>query len=192
MKRGNVIATKYAEALIKIAKPQNRLDAQAEELNLIVNLLLSNEKLMKIFQHPGLSLKNKELLLKEVVSKYSLSPETLNFLSLLLKKGRLKLLDTISLKYQQIVDTLQNRCQVDIVSAVPLKKYEEEKLISKLSNILQAKIKLKININPKILGGLILQIGDKIIDGSIRGQLFMLRRELKGGINYARNKSSRD
>lgn len=179
MKKANVVATKYAEALIKIAKPQNRLEAQAEELNLMVNQLLANEDLMKILQHPSLSLKNKESLLKDVVCLHSLSDDTLNLLLLLLKKGRLKLLDSISVKYQQFVDTLQNRCQVNIISAVPLKKYEEEKLISKLANILQAEIKLKINIEPNILGGLVLHLRDKIVDGSIRRRLFNLRKELK-------------
>lgn len=179
MKKIDVVASKYAEALIKIAKPQNRLEAQAEELNLMINQLLSNEELMKILQHPSLSLKNKELLLKDVVRLYSLSDDTLNFLLLLLKKGRLKLLDSICLKYQQFVDALQNRCQVEIISAVPLKKSEQEKLISKLSNILQAEIKLKINIDPTILGGLVLHLGDKIIDGSIRRQLFILQKELR-------------
>ncbi|MEW6097230.1 MAG: ATP synthase F1 subunit delta [bacterium] len=178
MKKIDVVATKYAEALIKIAKPQNKLDAQAEELELVVKQLLSNEDIMKILRHPALSLKDKEALLNEILSPYPLSANTLNLLSLLLKKNRLNLLEGISLKYQQLIDTLQNRYQVDIVSAVPLKKDEEEKIITKLSNILQAKIKLKININPKILGGLVLHIGDKIIDGSIIRRLFMLRREL--------------
>ncbi len=181
MKKFDVVATKYAEALIKIAKPQDRLDAQAEELNLITKVILSNENLIKIIRHPGIKLKDKELLLRNVLKHYSLSEDTLNLLSLLLKKDRFNLLAGISSKYQQLVDTLENRCQVDIVSAVPLRKHEEEKLRIKLSNILQAKlIILKVNINPKILGGLVLHIGDKIIDGSIVRRLFMLRKELVG------------
>lgn len=180
MKKIDVVAGKYAEALIKIAKSQDRLDVQAEELNLITKVILSNENLIKIIRHPGIKLEDKELLLRNVFKHYSLSVDTLNLLSLLLKKDKFNLLEGISSKYQQIVDTLENRCQVDIVSAVPLRKHEEEKLITKLSNILQAKIILKVNINPKILGGLVLHIGDKIIDGSIVRRLFMLRKELVG------------
>lgn len=180
MKKANVVSTKYAEALIKIAKPQNRLDAQAEELNQIVNLLLSNEDLMKILRHPGLNLKDKEALLKKVISAYSFSSDTINFLFLLLKKDRVNLLEGIFFRYKQKVDVLQNRCPVDVISAVPLKRNEEEKLITKLSKILQTQIKLNISINPKILGGLILHIGDKIIDGSIKRRLFIMRKELGG------------
>lgn len=183
MKKFDVVTTKYAEALIKIAKPQDRLDAQAEELNLITKIILSNENLIKIIRHPGIKLKDKELLLRNVLKHYSLSVDTLNLLSLLLKKDRFNLLEGISSKYQQMVDILQNRCQVDIISAVPLRKHEEEKLITKLSNILKVKIILKVNINPKILGGLVLHIGDKIIDGSIHRQLLMLRKELVGKRN---------
>jgi F-type H+-transporting ATPase subunit delta len=184
MKKADVVATKYAEALIKIAMPQNRLDAQAEELKVVVNLLSSNEKLLKILKHPSLNLKDKEKLINQALKSYNLSDNTLNFLSLLLKKNRLSLLEGILLKYRQLIDKLQNRYQVDIVSVIPLKKHQEEKLSTKLSNILNAKIKLNININPKILGGLVLHIGDKIIDGSIIRRLFMLRKELigKGGI----------
>lgn len=180
MKKFDVVATKYAEALIKIAKPQDRLDTQAEELNLITKIIRANENLIKIIRHPGIKLKDKELLLRNVLKHYSLSVDTLNLLSLLLKKDRFNLLADISSKYQQIVDTLENRCRVDIISAVPIRKHEEEKLITKLSNILQAKIILNVNINPKILGGLVLHIGDKIIDGSIQRRLFMLRKELVG------------
>jgi len=178
MKKIDVVATKYAEALIKIAKPKNKLDAQAEELNLVAKILLSNEDVIKILRHPALSLKDKESLLKEVFRQYSLSADTLNLLFILLKKDRLNLIEGISLKYEQLIDTLQNRYRVEIVSAVPLKREEEEKIITKLSTILHAKIKLKVNINPKILGGLVLHIGDKIIDGSIMRRLFMLRKEL--------------
>ncbi|MFH1563803.1 MAG: ATP synthase F1 subunit delta [Nitrospirota bacterium] len=181
MKKVNVVATKYAEALIKIAKPQNRLDEQAKELDLLVNLILSNKNLMKVIQHPALSLKNKEALLKEIVGSYSLSEITLNLLLLLIKKGRLALLDGIFSRYTKLIDILQNRCQVDVVSSIPLKKAQEERLIAKLSDILQAKIKLNVKINPRILGGLVLHIGDKIIDGSIVRRLFMLRRELIQG-----------
>lgn len=179
MKRTDISTNKYVEALIKIAKPQNKLDEQAEELKLVVETILSNEKLTKILRHPGLNLKDKEALLKEVLGAYSLSETTLNLLLLLLKKGRLTLLEGIFLRYVKLIDTLQNRCQVDVVSSIPLKKAQEERLIAKLSDILQAKIKIKVNINPKILGGLSLHIGDKIIDGSITKRLFMLRKELR-------------
>ncbi|MEW6607843.1 MAG: ATP synthase F1 subunit delta [bacterium] len=178
MKKPNIVATKYAEALIKIAKQKDALKTQAEQLELMVKVLFSNENLMKILAHPALTLKNKESLLKELFSQYSLSSDSLNLLLLLLKKNRLQLLEDISSKYQQFIDRLQNIYQVEIISAVPLKKAQEERLIAKLSNLLQAKIKLKISINPEILGGLVLQIGDKIIDGSIVRRLFMLRREL--------------
>lgn len=184
MKKADVVATKYAQALIKIAMPQNRLDNQAEELNVVVNLLSSNEKLVKILKHPNLNIKDKEKLINQALKPYNLSDTTLNFLSLLLKKNRLILLEGILLKYQQLIDTLQNRRWVDVVCARPLKKQQEEKLITKLSNILQAKIKLKVNINPRILGGLVLHIGDKIIDGSIVRRLFMLRQELIGKRGY--------
>lgn len=178
MKKVDVAAIKYAEALIKIAKPKDRLDAQAEELNIVNKIVLSNEDIMKIFQHPSIKIEDKELLLKDVVSGYSLSIDTINLLLLLLKKNKLNLFKDICVKYQQLVDILQNRYQIDVVSAVPLKKEEEEKIITKLSNILQAKIRLNVKIDPKILGGLILRIGDKIIDGSIRRQLFRLREKL--------------
>ncbi len=179
MKKINVVATKYADALIKIAGPQNRLDEQAEELKMVESVL-SNERLTKILRHPVLELKEKEALLKEAIGSYSLSETTLNLLLLLLKKDRLALLDGITSKYTKLIDTLQNRCQVDVISSIPLKSVQEERLRAKLSDILQAKIKLNIKINSKILGGLILHIGDKIIDGSIIRRLFMLRRELIG------------
>ena len=193
MKKVNVVAGKYADALIKIAEPQNRLDVQAEELKVVVETILSNEKLMKIFRHPSPALKDKEALLKESIGSYALSETTLNLLLLLLKKDKLALLDGITSKYTKLIDTLQNRCQVDVISSIPLKPAQEERLRVKLSDILQvqgsiplqgnipSKIKLNVKINPKILGGLILHIGDKIIDGSIVKRLFMLRRELIGG-----------
>ncbi|MDI6735151.1 MAG: ATP synthase F1 subunit delta [bacterium] len=178
MKKINVVATKYAEALIKIAKPQNRLDNLAEELKVVVETVLSNERLTKILRHPSPDHKDKEALLKEAISNYPLSETTLNLLLLLLKKDRLTLLEGIFLRYTKLVDTLQNRCQVDVISSIPLEFAQEERLRAKLADILQAKIKLNVKINPKILGGLVLHIGDKIIDGSIIKRLFMLRKEL--------------
>lgn len=172
MKSDNIVANRYAKALIL------KQDTQIEEFDVIVEVFNSNPDLMKILLHPNLSLEKKNALLEEIFSLQDISSPTINFISFLLKENRITLLPEIVSRYTHLLNEQKNIVKVNVESAFALSDEIKRRLIAKIEKLIGADIRLVVNINPCILGGLILRIRDKVIDGSLIKQLLELKTEM--------------
>lgn len=171
-------AGRYAEALIDIASEHDNLDVQGEELARVNRILAADGESLRVFQHPKLDLKVKEALLLKILEPYHFSLITTNFSRLLLAKKRLNLISDIKLKYDEFADKRQGRTRAWLTVAVPLPKEMKNRLVNKLKRVINLDIRMETKVDPRIIGGCIIRIGDTIIDGSVKKRLEMLRREL--------------
>lgn len=170
-------AKRYADAILEVAKSKSEMDRTYEDLKTVSSVYDSSEDLRNFLVHPVIPIKEKKDTIKTIFEG-KVTDDVLHFLYILLDKNKLSLLDTILYCYEDAMDEAKNILKVDVVSAVDVDSDQKEALRMKLQNKLQKEIKLHFEINPEIIAGLILKIGDKTIDGSMSNKLDNLQRQL--------------
>lgn len=177
------IAQRYAQTLFRLSQDQGRLAEVGEELMLIHRLYQETPRLKDILEHPLISLEKKFSLLRSVL-KDKVSALSQRFLELIVRKGRLKYLAEILPAYQALVDRAKGIVRVKVRSFQPVTRAEEEQLKKRLSWLGAREIVLETTLDRSLLGGMMLQIGDTVLDGSVRRQLADLREYLLASVEH--------
>ena len=166
------IAQRYAQALCGL---ENR-DVVLDELKQIRTTFVENVDLKGFLLNPIITTLDK----KDVINKVfvDFSANTKNFLYLLVEKNRFSYFETIFDTFVSLVDEKNNVKSVEIVSAVELYEDEKNRLIDKLQRKLSCAVRPTYVINEEILAGLIIKIGDKVIDNSLKTRFAGLKRQL--------------
>jgi len=173
-----IAAMRHAQAVYRIAEEENKLDKWRQDLAAIVSLI--EDAYIKAFlQNPKVSLKDKRRILADGLG--GMNPLVLNLVYLLISKGRLELLPDISDEYRLLIDRKKGIEQAEVITAVPLSEQEEKNLAQHLSILTDKKVVLKTRVEPEIISGMIIRVGDKMIDGSTRSKLAVLKKELSEG-----------
>jgi len=131
---------------------------------------------MDLIDHPKVQFKLKAELVKERLN--TSNHLVLNLCDLLILKGKLKNADQIADEYDSILDEQSGIKHAVVTTAVAVDDAEKQKIISQLEKITGKKVTVKLQVNPKILGGMVARIEDTLIDGSVRNRLDLLRRDL--------------
>ncbi|MGM0369263.1 MAG: F0F1 ATP synthase subunit delta [Bacillota bacterium] len=172
------IAKKYAVALFDLAKEEEDLDTILDEFSEVVTLVEENKELNQMLGHPGLDYHQKKDMLGQIFSE-KLSTTLFNFLQLLIDKKREVYLTEIYNSFKQLVDEEQNKLIVAVTAPIELSAKYQTKLKDKLQSILDKEIELEIEVDSDLIGGLVLKIGDKIIDGSVQNYLQEIELDLQ-------------
>ena len=171
------LASKYATAIFEIANDEKNLDGYDKDLGKVRADVFDIPEAVKFFQNPLVPNQAKKDLLTRAVGK-EVSATVMNFLMLLVDKKRIGVFNEI----YDIFTNLKNKAQgvliADVTSAFPLTKKQQDALTKKLTTLTGRKIKIRTHKDSAILGGLILKIGDKRIDGSAAGRLRALKNSL--------------
>ena len=173
-----VYARNLAKALFEDALKQNELIKWLSELRLISDLM-KDTSVFSALQKPGLSFDEKSKLLKDRAGE--LNPQVLNVVGMLTDKNKLNELDNISIEYQRLIDAyhgVEGAEVAEVTTAIPLDDEDKLKLGKRLSEMLGKPVTLKVIVAPELLGGLVIRVGDKLIDGSVRHRLQTLSKEL--------------
>ncbi|RKD31532.1 F0F1 ATP synthase subunit delta [Thermohalobacter berrensis] len=173
-----LVSKRYAEALFEVALEMDKLDNFKEEISDISNVFESEEKLKIVFEHPKLSKKEKKDIVDSIF-KDRVSQEILNLLYIIIDKGRERYITEIKKEYIKLYNEEKNIVEAVAITAVPMAEEEKVKLQNRLSEKLNKNIVLKNKIDKKVIGGVLIKIGDKIIDSSIKGQLDNIAKKLK-------------
>lgn len=172
-----LVAKTYAKALFEVATESNQLDKFAEELKFVLETFQHHPMFYELYKTPQISNDEKKGIISEVFEK-TLSAEVMNFLKILLDKRRTGNFEEIAKEYQRLANDYNNIVEGVAVTAISLKKEDQDKIESKLSNITGKKIKLKNEVDPSIIGGILVRIGDKVIDGTVQSRLGELQEDL--------------
>ena len=171
------LATKYARAIFEIAQEENKLDEYDKDLNLVRADVFSIPEAVTFFKNPLVPHQaKKDLLIKAV--KGEVSETVMNFLMLLTDKSRIGIFNEIYEIFTGLKNEEQGIVIADVTTAFPLNKEQEKKLGLKLAEVTRKKIKIRKHEDKSILGGVIVRVGDKRIDGSAAGRLQALRSSL--------------
>ncbi len=171
------VARRYAEAFFKIAEEAGKVNEYQTELESILSTIESLEDLKAYLAHLLIPAKQK----KETVSRIfadSVSPVTINFISLIIDKRREQYLTAIVDEYCDMADEARNITKADLISAQAVSDEEVAVLAEKLSASTGKTVQIKQSVDASLIGGIKIRVGDRIIDASVAKKLSMLNEQL--------------
>lgn len=172
-----LVSERYAQALLELVSDNLSKEDILNELVDITDSIKSSEDLNKVMTSPIISENEK----KNIISKLfenNTNKIILNFLKLLIDKNRFTMLDSITKEYKNKINRLNNLLSINITSAINLTDDEKSMIKDKISKILNKNIELEWATNPEIIAGLVFEVGDNIIDNSLRHKLQDLSRNI--------------
>lgn len=172
------IAKNYAKALFEVASERGTIDTVEQELARIVEVINSDEDLRKVLMHPHIPLEAKKKLVLQLFDG-QLSEMTANFLNLIVDRHREDFLDAIFENFVMLANEARGIAEATVTTAKELSAEELEQLTQKFGKLLNKKLRIKTKVNPEILGGVVVRIGDRLYDGSISGKLARFQQRLK-------------
>lgn len=178
-----VIAKRYARALFALGQDQGE-GAQkqyGEELARFAEALEAAPLLDRVFRNPVIQIADKKKVASKVAERLKLSPMVTNFCLFLADKGRLANFLSIQAYYNKLMDEQEGILRGSLVTAVELSQDKQDKVRSGLEKQLNRNLVLDFETDQEILGGLLLRIGDKLYDASIKAQLEQVKAKIKRG-----------
>ena len=170
------IASVYARALFEVAHDQGKLDDVRDQLGEFADALDSNQEMQVFFFSPYFSTPEKVEGLDNVVT--GAEPIVQNFLKLLIEKNRMPAVFRVRRVFDELWQRENKLLPVEITSAIELDKKTVKQIGDRIGEETGQKIELSEHVDPDILGGLIVRVGNSIIDSSIRARLDSLRRQV--------------
>lgn len=171
------LVQKYAQAVYELAAEKNQIVEVEAQLSTVVQTITSHSQLATFLYHPRVPIQAKKNLLKSVFSE-ELTVYVLNFLLLIVDKRRESFLPHIIEQFAALVNEARNIAIAQVTTVMPLSDKEKNDLTQKLAVVTGKNIRLQIHTDPSIIGGVIVRIGDKLIDGSVKRQLDRLKINL--------------
>ena len=176
----SVAAQRYARALFEIAKAAGHDQWVEDELVAFSGAIKGSEELKSFLENPRFGVEEKRKLLEKAAPKNGdpISRTLVKFYALLLQKNRFSLIHEIAVSFKRISDEAQNEATVEIRTAVPIGPETERGMVSRLEKMAGMKITVKKEVDPSLVGGVLVRMRNKVLDGSIRNKIQSLKREL--------------
>ena len=170
------IARVYADALFEAAEAKGNLDDVHSELDQFTDELDQSNDMRVFFFSPYFSSAEKREAISQAIS--GASPELVNFLELLAEKHRMPAIFRIRQRFDDLWAKANKRLEVTLTSAVELDSKIVEQVGEQIERQTDRSIDLTSEVDPEILGGLVLRVGNKVLDASLRSKLEKLRKEV--------------
>lgn len=178
-KNGNIlISDRYAEALVELAKGgKMTFEKISSNLDLIREILSQSKDLNEFLTNPLISTNDKKEIIEKVFGK-EVDVLIVNFLKVLTDKERFSLFEEILESYNKLLDNINNISRIKVVSAVSMSNEAQKRLKIKLEEKLRKNVVLDMSVDSDIIAGLVIKIGDNIIDMSLKHKLEDLSKSI--------------
>jgi F-type H+-transporting ATPase subunit delta len=178
---GSKISKRYAKALLSLGQEDGNYGEYGDNLKDFAAFCGENPEFSKVISNPVFSVDDRKKVLDAILEKSTYADYVKNFLRLLLDKNRIGGIEDVSAYYTRLTDEISNIIRAEIVTARPLKDEVMDKLDVVLSKITSKTVKATVEEDESLIGGLVVKIGDLVLDGSVRAQLEGLKESLKRG-----------
>lgn len=168
----------YAEALLSAAGRQNKAEEIHDQLQSLVQDIFPAQPKFETLLASGAIRRDAKRKVIESVLGGQADPLFVNFLLVLNENDRLNAIRAIAAAYHDLYDAQRRRIRVRVRSATPLSAEQEQRLKKELHDAFNLEPILQVRIDPELLGGMIVQVGDLLFDGSVRTQLDRMRNQL--------------
>lgn len=176
-----LLAKRYAKAIFNLGKENGQLKLYLDKLYEIRNFLKANSEIYKALISPIFPFAEKKEVMTMVADALECDDILKSFLDLLVERSRVGLIELICNAYQEYYDEELNVIRAKVKTAVPLSEELQEKLRQTLIKLAGRNVEIDIEEDPSIIGGLVVKMGDKVWDGSIKTQLENIRQNLIRG-----------
>jgi F-type H+-transporting ATPase subunit delta len=179
MARRETAARRYAEAAFEVALRDDTVEAWRRELDGAA-AIVADERVARLLGNPAVALETRldeaEKTIGQVVSR-----PVLNLIGLMLRRGRIEELPRVAAEFRRLDNARQGITLATAISAAPLTQDEVRAVTSRMEQLTGGRVELDLQVDPDLLGGLVVRVGDRLIDGSVRGRLERLRNQLVSG-----------
>ena len=169
-------ARRYAQAAFEIAVERGDTERWLDDLTQLADSA-ANADLRRTLAAPRIPFARKDAIIRESLGQ-TVAPLALNLMLLLTSRNLVHLLPSIADRFQELLDAHNGVSRAEAVSAVPLDDGQREKVERALADMYGGEVRLTSRVDPEILGGMVIRIGDRVLDGSARTRLQNMRREL--------------
>ncbi len=174
-----LVAERYAQALFELARALGKDEEIEAQLENFSAALKSDPGLERLFGNPYLKMDEKRVFLEKLYGgKDAASKTLLDFYTVLFKKGRFPLVHEVAKSFKRIADEAQGQATVQIRSAAPLSAVQEAAIVGRLETLAGYKIAVEKNVDPSLIGGVVVRLNNKIFDGSVRYRIDEMKKEL--------------
>jgi F-type H+-transporting ATPase subunit delta len=172
-----LVSKTYSSALFEVAQESGMIDQILAEYEFVVNSINENPEFYEILKSPKIILEDKKNIIDQTFAD-QISAELNNFFKLLIDKKRSNALLDIFEEFNEQVNEHKGYVVAKVESVIPLDAKEIEALQAKLNKVTGKTVTVNNVINPDIMGGLVINVGDKIIDGSVKRKLESMKHDL--------------
>lgn len=177
MAEATTIARPYAEAIYKLAVKKNTLSIWSEALHFLA-AVARDERINLLSGNPKVSAQQLSGLFLDI-GESKLNDESRNFILLMIENGRVNILPQVSELFEQLKAQHDGVLEAKIVSAFAMDDGQLTKLIASLEKKFKRRIEAEVSVDPELIGGVKVEIGDEILDTSVRGKLEAMAIALK-------------
>jgi F-type H+-transporting ATPase subunit delta len=174
------LSGRYATALFELARDESKLDAVGQSLAALKQALAESDDLRSLVNSPLIGREDAGKAMSAVVSSIGIDQVTANFVGVLAKNRRLAALPAIIRDFTTLAARHRGETTAQVVSAHPLDSNQMATLKTRLKSMVGSEVAVDASVDPSILGGLIVRLGSRQIDGSIRTKLNALATAMKG------------
>lgn len=178
-------ARRYSVALFEVGKEENKIDSFLHQIKDVAITLSDYKELMELLTHPNIELREKKDVISEIFTD-KIDEEIFKLVFLLIDHSRIEDIKLIYEDYKSLVYSYKGIKTAYVTTAVEMTHDEIEALRAKLSIKYNSKIEIENNIDQTIIGGVYLKVEDDVIDGTVRGNLEKMRKEIMKHSNEVR------
>lgn len=179
MARRDSGARRYAEAAFEVGLRDGTLERWRSELETAASVV-GDDRALRVLANPSIPLDQRSVAVTALLKGIA-SDQVHNLVQLLLRRGRIEELRRVAAEFRRLDDRRQGITHATATSASELTPDEVRALTQRLEQSTGGRIALDVQVDPSLLGGLVVRVGDRLIDGSVRGRLERLRNQLISG-----------
>lgn len=173
------VSGRYASALLETAREGNQLDAVERDLTAIDDLMRDSEDLRRLVRSPVFSADDQVRAIEAVLTKLGAQPLTMNFFKLLVRNRRLFAAPEMIRAFKALAAAARGEVQAKVATAVPLNDAQLNALRDVLRRSVGKDVTLETQVDPSLLGGLVVRIGSRMIDSSLKTKIESLKTRMK-------------
>ena len=168
---GSKVSKRYAKALFSLGQEDGNFEQYGQELSDFETFFQDTADFRQVIVNPVFAVEDRRKVLQVVLDKSNFSGVVKNFLNLLLDKNRIGAIEAITSYYSRLTDEVSGIARAEIITARPLKEEALGKLERSLERLISKKIKPEVREDKDLIGGIVVKIGDLVLDGSVKAQL---------------------
>lgn len=177
----DIIAKRYAKALLSLAGQSGETEAVKKDLTAVADMFKTSRNLQSVVLNPAFSTKDKSNVVNALVAEMKVSAVSARFINLMVEKGRFRYIREVAASYSDLLDITLGRVKATVTSAQDLSDAEVAKIKERIKAMVGKDAELSIEVDPTLIGGVKTKIGSTVYDGSIKNQVKLVRESLLKG-----------